>query len=232
MSEIDLKSSGKIAAAAAAINYVKDGMKIGLGTGSTASHFIMRLAEQVRRGLRVEAVATSRGSHDLAKELKIPLIDINSCTELDLGVDGADEIDGKLRLIKGGGGALFREKVVAKMSRKFIVIADDSKKVDFLGRFPLAVEILPFGWKACIDNLQRLGLSGTMRMRSDGELYLSDNGNHILDLSLSYPCIHPEELELKIRAVTGVIETGFFFNIASAIIIGYSTGKVEVTDIE
>ncbi len=230
MSEMRDSNLGKEAAAAEAVKLVEEGMRIGLGTGTTASHFIKRLAERCRQGLRIEAVATSQRSSELAEGLKIPLIEINSTSDLDLAVDGADELDAALRLIKGGGGALFREKVVAQMSRRFVVIADESKKVDFLGRFPLAVEILPFGWRACEERLGRLGFKGAMRRRKDGQFFVTDNGNHIFDISLSYPCKNPEEVDCRIRSVTGVIETGFFFNTAALAIVGYSDGHTEIIE--
>jgi ribose 5-phosphate isomerase A len=230
MSRPTKKNLGKEAAAAAAINFVENGMKIGLGTGSTASYFITKLAEKCRQGLRIEAVATSETSFKLAKDHGIQMIDINTLASLDLAVDGADEIDQNLRLIKGGGGALFREKIVASMSKKFIVIADESKRVQHLGKFPLAVEILPFGWKAIQEKLKEKDFLGKMRKSENGQFFVTDNGNFIIDISLSFPCKNPEQTDENIKSVTGVLETGFFFNTVSSAIMGFTDGHTETID--
>lgn len=220
----------KEAAAKAALQYVEEGMKIGLGTGSTAAYFIQHLGNLCRKGLRIETVATSEASHRLAQEQGISLIDINKIDSLDIAVDGADEVDDKKQLIKGGGGAAFREKIVAKMSKKFIVIVDEKKRVEYLGKFPLAVEILPFAWMATKQRLIDKGFKGKMRQNKDGKLYMTDNGNYIFDIALAFPCKTPQKTENAIRDVTGVIETGFFIDPPWKVIVGFVDGHVEIID--
>jgi len=218
----------KEAAAIAALELILDDMTVGLGTGSTAAYFIKHLAEKCRQGLRIQAVATSQASENLARENKIPLVDINTLSSIDVAVDGADEIDSKNRLIKGGGGAAFREKIVAAMSQQFIIIADENKCVRNFGKFPLAVEILPFGYYAILAKLQNIGYNGKLRKNKNGTLFLSDNGNYIFDISLTDPCLTPEIDDQKIKSVVGVIETGFFLNMASKILIGYADQHVKM----
>jgi len=217
-------------AAQAAVSLIHDGMIVGLGTGSTAKQFIIALAKKCRNGLKIKAVASSRTSYQLAREKKIPLIDINAIESLDIGIDGADEIDPHKQLIKGGGGAALREKVVACMSKEFIVIADETKLVDYLGQFPLAVEILPFGYSYTTAELKKEGFCGRVRTTQSGDFVVTDSGNYIFDISLNYPCKSPKKTEKAIRNVVGVIETGFFLGIAKRIIVGRSNGDVQVID--
>ncbi|MFQ5729024.1 MAG: ribose 5-phosphate isomerase A [Waddliaceae bacterium] len=219
---------GKKAAAKAAVDLIKEGMVIGLGTGSTAEYFISHLAERCRSGLHITAVATSIPSKEQAKSEGIPIIDINSRISIDIAVDGADEIDPQKRLIKGGGGALFREKIVAGMSKEFIVIADESKLVDHFGRFPLAVEISPFAYRATLSKLEDHGYPGTLRQNSKRENFLTENGNYIVDINLPYPCTDPEKDDGHIRCIPGVIESGFFFNMAGRIIVGFFDDHIEI----
>jgi ribose 5-phosphate isomerase A len=217
----------KEAAAIAAVALIQEEMLVGLGTGSTAAYFISHLGEKCRQGLKIKAVATSIKSQDQAAKEGIPLIDINEVTTLDIGIDGADEIDNKKRLIKGGGGAAFREKVVASMCATFVIIADESKQVENLGKFPLAVEILPFGHAATISKLEQKGFRGKLRKSPQNKIFETDNKNYIFDITLSYPCVTPEKIDQDIKSVTGVIETGFFIDIASLVIIGFPDGHVE-----
>lgn len=223
-----MTKSAKQAAAETAATFVQSGMTLGLGTGSTANFFIEAIAARCKAGLTVQAVASSQASLKLAEQLGIPLADMNQVSSLDLTVDGADEIDSKKRMIKGGGGALLREKIVAAMSREMVVIVDSSKCVKALGAFPLPVEVFPFGFKATLNHLHSMGYKGKMRLLKDGARYVTDNGNYIYDIALPYPCQAPEEDERKIRAVPGVLETGFFLNMAGRVVVGYQDGKVEI----
>lgn len=220
--------NAKKAAADAAIQFVKQDMVIGLGTGSTAAYFIEALGKLKNEGLKFTAVATSNASYDLAKSLGIHMIDIDSITSLDLVVDGADEIDSHKQMIKGGGAALFREKIVANMAKEMIVIVDESKVVDYLGNFPLSIEITPFAFKATMQQIERYGSSATLRLTSDGLTLKTDNGNYIVDLKLHYPCENPEIMNVKLKLIPGVCETGLFINMAGRVIIGYVDGRVKI----
>ncbi len=223
------KEKGKRAAGRAAAAFIEDGMTVGLGTGSTAAYFIERLIERCREEkLKVVALATSERSYAQAKAGGICLYDVNQMNTLDITVDGADEIDHRKRMIKGGGGALLREKIVANMSHEMVVIVDSSKYVEQLGAFPLSIEILPFAYKATLHQLQSLGFNGTLRKNSSGIPYVTDNGNYIVDISLNYPCVNPEQENLKLQSIPGVLETGFFFEMAGRVVIGHSDGHVEI----
>ena len=219
---------GKKAAAAAAAELVEEGMIVGLGTGSTAGYFISFLGERCRRGLKINAVATSAASEQQAKSEGIPIIDINSRITIDMAVDGADEIDPAKRLIKGGGGALFREKIVAGMSEEFVVIADESKLVQHFGSFPLAVEISPFAHAATYAKLEKLGYPGALRRHASGETFVTENGNYIIDVQLPHPCTNPEKDDARIQCIPGVIETGFFFKMAGRILVGFADNHVDI----
>lgn len=218
----------KIKAAAAALEHVEDGMRLGIGTGSTAEEFVRLLAEKVAGGLRVEGVPTSERTARLCVELGVPLKSLDELPELDLTIDGADEVDAALRLVKGGGGALLREKIVAAASSRMIVIADESKVVDVLGRFPLPIEINPFGQVAtriAIEKLaSRLGLSGELRMRmSDDGVFTTDGGHLILDASFGR-IPDAEALASALNTIPGVVEHGLFINLASLAIIAGPAG--------
>ena len=173
-------------------------------------------------------MTTSKRSALQARSGGIPLIDINTLTAIDITVDGADEINSKKRMIKGGGGALFREKIIASMSREMVVIVDSSKLVDHFGQFPLPIEIIPFGYQWIIKKLEQAGYSGTLRKINSHSLYMTDNGNYIYDIHLPNPCLDPEEDQRRIRAILGVIETGFFFKLAGRVIVGFEDGHVEI----
>jgi ribose 5-phosphate isomerase A len=219
----------KIKAAAEALTHVEDGMRLGIGTGSTAEEFVRLLAERVAGGLKVEGVPTSERTARLCLELGVQLRSLDELPELDLTIDGADEIDAQLRLIKGGGGALLREKIVASASSRMIVIADETKIVDTLGAFPLPIEINPFGQvstRIAIEALAaRLGLSGTLalRKRSDESLYMTDGGHLILDASFGR-IPDADALAEQLNAIPGVVEHGLFINLASLAIIAGPAG--------
>lgn len=213
---------------AKAAEFVEDGMTIGLGTGSTAFYFIEKLIERCQQGLKIQAVASSERSLEQAQKGGIPFLDINEIHSLDLTVDGADEIDSAKRMIKGGGGALIREKIVASMSREMIVIIDESKLSQKLGNRKLPVEIIPFGVEATIKKLHHLGYQGTWRKVSNGKFYVTDNGNFIYDILFSKPCEQPELDHEKICSIAGVVDTGFFFHLAGRVIVGFFDGQIVV----
>jgi len=215
----------KQAAAQKAIEYIKDGMTVGLGTGSTAFWVIQYLAQEIKNGMKVTAVATSKETEKLAAECGIPITEMDAVDHIDIDVDGADEVDVRLNLVKGGGGALLREKIVAFNSHGFIVVVDESKMVDSLGKFPLPVEVIPFGWEHTARHLASLGCT-SMQRKSGAAPYITDNGNYILDCHFnSIP--DPAYLQAKINAVPGVVESGLFVKMATRIIVGYNDGKVE-----
>lgn len=210
-----------------AANFVKDGMKVGLGTGSTVYWTIQKLGERVKEGLSFQAVPTSKETEVLAKQLNISLISLNDVQRLDLTIDGADEIDANLQIIKGGGGALLREKIVATSSKELIIIADESKLVTHLGTFPLPVEITPFSWKQTERKIQSLGCQTTLRLKNN-ETFITDNNNVIIDCVFPYNISNPANLHTRLKMITGVVETGLFVNMASKAIIGTENGIKEL----
>ncbi|GFR37623.1 ribose-5-phosphate isomerase A [Insulibacter thermoxylanivorax] len=211
-------------AAERAADYIQDGMVVGLGTGSTAYWAIQRIGQRVQEGLRIRAIATSNASEKQAKELGIPLISFADVQEIDLTIDGADEVDPNFQLIKGGGGALLREKIVASSSSKFIVIVDDSKLVGRLGRFPLPIEIVRFGYEATIHKLRELGCEPVLR-EVEGKAYITDNGNYIVDAYFG-AIADPKELESKLNMIPGVVENGLFVDMADRVIAGKRDGGI------
>ena len=218
----------KRAAAKAALSYVKPGMKLGLGTGSTAAHFIDGLGEMVKGGLKVTCVPTSAATHKQAKSLNIPLTTLDKDPYLDLTVDGADEIDPNFNLIKGGGGALLLEKIVASSSRHVLIIADASKKVKTLGAFPLPIEVVPFGIKATGWKIERafkiVGVSGKMVLRvSNGKPFVTDGGHAIIDCALGKIPDAPRLAGL-ISTIPGVVDHGLFIGLAGIALIGTDKG--------
>jgi ribose 5-phosphate isomerase A len=218
----------KIEAAAAALAHVENGMRLGIGTGSTAEEFVRLLAEKVAGGFRVQGVPTSERTARLCVELGVPLFSLDELPELDLTVDGADEVDRRLTLVKGGGGALLREKIVASASARMIVIADRSKLVDTLGAFPLPIEVNPFGLTATRIAVEkaaaRLGLSGEIILRpSDGGAFTTDGGHHILDASFGR-IPDAEALSGALHGIAGVVEHGLFINMAQVAIIAGENG--------
>jgi ribose 5-phosphate isomerase A len=211
-----------------AASYVEEGMLVGLGTGSTAACFIHYLSLRCQSGLKITAVSSSEKSLELARAGGIPTIDMTDVTSIDLTIDGADEVDPRLRLIKGGGGAHVREKILASTSKKMLVIIDESKLVSTLGKCGLPIEILPFGYHATIAKLHRYGFDGKLRMTKEGSPYKTDNGNYIFDIRSPDLFPHPEEVHDLIIQTPGVLDTGFFFNLASSLLIGYADGSCEL----
>jgi len=220
----------KLEAARRALDLVEPGMRLGLGTGSTARHFVDLVGEKVAEGLDVRCVATSEATAAQANALGIPLATLEELPELDLTVDGADEVDHELRLIKGGGGALLREKIVAAASRQMAVIADASKLVRLLGAFPLPVEVVPFGLAATRRHIERaaaeLGLAGPIQLRGGAQPFVTDGGHCILDCSLG-AIADPERLAEALSRIPGVVEHGLFIGYARTAIIAGSE-SVEV----
>jgi ribose 5-phosphate isomerase A len=216
-------------AAARALEEVRDGMKLGLGTGSTARHFVELLGEKVRAGMKVIGVPTSEATRADAVRCGIALTTLDDIDRLDLTVDGADEIDPKLNLIKGAGGALLREKIVAAASDRMIVIADDTKWVDVLGRFPLPVEVIPFGLaatrRAIADAFAKCGVSGQMVVRKgkDGHVFVTDGGHWIVDAHLGR-IRDASRLAGLLSAIPGVVEHGLFIGLASTAILAGGQG--------
>jgi ribose 5-phosphate isomerase A len=221
----------KKAAAIEALKFVKPGMKLGLGTGSTANHFIEALGAKVKEGLDILAVPTSKASKELADKFSIPLTTLEVHPHLDLTVDGTDEFDSEFRLIKGGGGALLCEKIVASSSRFMVVVADESKKVKKLGKFPLPVEVIPFGTKATAWKMERafklLKLDAKMTLRvKDGKPFLTDSGHFIIDCAVG-AIPEPERLDSLLNSIPGVVETGLFVGICGIVLMGTPKGVKE-----
>jgi ribose 5-phosphate isomerase A len=215
-------------AAHAALAYVKPGMRLGLGSGSTANHFIDAVAAKIKSGMELLCVPTSESTRRRAETLGIPLSSLDETPLLDLTVDGADEIDASLRLIKGGGGAHLREKIVATSSRQMIVIADASKRVSTLGAFPLPIEIVRFGATSTLGKIETAarwaGCQGPLTLRmTNGALFVTDNGNLICDGSFDQ-IEDPEKLATALSSVPGVVDHGLFIAIASLAIIATSSG--------
>ena len=209
----------------AAVQLIEDGMIIGLGSGTTATQMIYALGRRIQEGLKITgAVATSQTTEELARKIGIPLIALDAYPVLDLAIDGADEIDGQLRLIKGGGGALLREKIVASAARRFIVIGDTTKRVAQLGRnTPVPVETIPFAATLVSKRLEALGAS--VRLRHSGDIvFITENCNVILDCFFAGGIADPTDLGARIRNIIGVVETGLFLNMAEQAIIGGPEG--------
>jgi ribose 5-phosphate isomerase A len=227
----------KFVAARRATQYVQSGMKVGLGTGSTAAWLVKCLGEMVRdEGLRIKGVPTSTRTAELARQVGIEVITLDEAKWLDVTIDGADEFDADLNLIKGGGGAHLQEKIVATASHQMIVIADISKQVETLGAFPLPLEVIPFGWQTtktlveeALIGLDVLGRNTSLRMKGDAP-FITDEGNHILDLHLNR-IGNARQLSLVLNQIPGVVENGLFIDICDAVVIGYGDGRVEVRDI-
>ena len=205
-----------------ATEFVRDGMNVGLGTGTTVYWTIQRLGAMVREGLHIRGIPTSRRTEQQAIEAGIPLTSFAEVTELDLTIDGADEINPSFDLIKGGGGALLREKLVAAASRQLIVVADGSKQVATLGKFPLPVEVVPFAWEVTARRIAAFGCTPTLRA-VDGQPYVSDNGNYILDCRFG-AIPDPATLHRDLKLLVGVVETGLFVGMADVAVIGSESG--------
>ncbi len=205
------------------MDWIRDGALVGLGTGSTVRYFLLALGRRVQDGLRVRGVPTSKDTAALARQLRIPLLSEHEAWALDVAVDGADEIDPRLHAIKGGGGALLREKIVAAAARAFIVLVDDAKCVPALGvSVPLPVEVTPFGWPNTAKRLQAFGDTPTLRQQH-GTVFQTDGGNYILDLPVK-AVDDPAQLEARLNLIPGVVDNGLFVNLASTVIIGAPDG--------
>jgi ribose 5-phosphate isomerase A len=230
--------TAKFVAARRAVEYVRDGMKVGLGTGSTAAWMVRCLGERMQaEKLDVVGVPTSTRTAELARQVGIRVITLDEARWLDLTIDGADEYDPDLNLIKGGGGALLQEKIVATASDRMIVIADATKAVEHLGAFPLPVEVIPFGWQTTkalveemLDSLDVMGRTASLRMNRDAP-FVTDEGNFILDLHLQR-IGNPRQLSLVLNQVPGVVENGLFIDICDTVVVGHGDGRVEVTDLD
>ena len=236
--ELSPIDTAKFAAARRAAAIVENGMQVGLGTGSTAAWLVRCLGERVcDTGLQIKCVPTSARTATLAREVGIDVISLNEAKWLDLTIDGADEFDGDGHLIKGGGGALLWEKIVATASDRMVVIADSHKKVECLGAFPLPVELIPFGWETTKKLVEQVLITlgfeeqnSILRMNGD-QNYRTDEGNHIIDLHL-HRIPEPRQLASLLNQVPGVVESGLFVDTCDTVIVGFGDGGVEVRDIE
>lgn len=200
-----------------AVEWIREEMTIGLGTGSTVYYTVLKLGELVKEGLKIRVIPTSSHTEKLARQLGIPLTTFSEINHLDLTIDGADAVTPQLDLVKGGGGALFREKLVATASKMFIVVVDDSKTVDNFNGLSIPIEVLPFGWEVTRCRIERLGGSTTIR-RQDDEIYVTDNMNFILDTVFD-DVPHPQQLHSELKLMTGIVETGLFPQMADAVVV-------------
>lgn len=211
-------------AAKEAVKSIRDNQIVGLGTGGTASYAIRQIGELVKKGLRIQGIPTSDKTRELAESLNIPLVNINTVSAIDITIDGADEFDENLVLIKGGGGALLREKIVASLTKEEIIIADSTKKVDVLGKFKLPVEIIPFASSYVLSQIKLLNGAGKIRMAGNMP-FITDQGNHIIDADFGL-IKDPVSLSDKLNDITGVVEHGLFINLTSKVIMGNNDGVI------
>jgi len=215
---VDSIDYAKELAARKSLDFIEDGMVVGLGTGSTATRFIELLGERVKHGLKIRGIPTSKTSKELAESLSIPVTDLQQCPEIDVAIDGADEIGPGLALIKGGGGALLHEKIVASASRRFIVIADSTKVVSRLGKVPLPVEVIPTASNLVTRKLAEMRIRPTIRRLNTGSEFITEEGNLILDCDCGE--IHdPDVLAASLRNIVGVVEHGLFLHIAERALV-------------
>jgi ribose 5-phosphate isomerase A len=219
----DLDSLKK-AAALKAVEFVRDGMVVGLGTGSTAKHMVIALGEKVRAGMRLRGVPTSQDTAALAKHHGIVLIDTDNRWIIDVAIDGADQVDPGFNLIKGGGGALLKEKIVAASAKQFIVLVDHTKRVPVLGgSFPLPIEVIPFGWGSTAREIETLTRSRVVLRERNGAPFTTEAGNLIVDVHLA--CIdNPQDLEIALNQIPGIVETGLFVGRTNVLIVGTPQG--------
>ena len=217
----------KEAAARASLQFVKDGQVVGLGTGSTAAFFIKLLAERVNAGLRIRGIPTSDRSRELAASLGIPLTTLDECQEIAVTVDGADEVDPQLRLIKGGGGAMLREKIVASATKQLVIVADASKQVPVLGKFPLPVEVIQFAQALVAKRIAALGAQVSVRTGADGKPFVTDEHNHILDCRFGQ-IPDADGLARQLSDMPGVVEHGLFVGMASVVLFARGSEIVEL----
>jgi ribose 5-phosphate isomerase A len=217
----------KEAAARASLRFVRDGDIVGLGTGSTAVYAVRFLGERVQAGLKIRGIPTSIHTQELAASLGIPLTTLDEVQEIDVTIDGADECDPQLRLIKGGGGALLREKIVASATRQFVVIADSSKQVPVLGKFPVPVEVIKFAEALVAKKIVAMGAAVKVRADASGRKFITDEGNHILDCNFGQ-IPDPPALARKLETTPGVVEHGLFIGMASLALIGTGAQVLEI----
>lgn len=222
ISRLDLE---KQTAARAAADLVEPGSVVGLGSGSTATWAIRFLGERIRGGLKIVGIPTSQNTKQLAEELGIPLATLDQHPQLDIDIDGADEIDPQLNLIKGGGGALLREKIIASASRRFVVVGDSAKQVAHLGRFPLPVEVIPFAQSVISKQIEALGAK--VALRGGGDPFVTDEGHHILDCTFG-EILDPPGLSAKLKSIPGVVEHGLFIAMAEMALIGKDGGVKQI----
>lgn len=215
-------SEEKKIAALEAVSYIKNGMQVGLGTGSTAFYMIEALGDKIKNGLDIKAVATSVETEKHAKKLGIPIISLAAAKRLDVTIDGADEVDDHMQLIKGGGGALLREKIVAHNTSFNIIIADSSKRVSKLGKFKLPLETIPFATRLILQELEKMGLHPKQRMNGS-EAYRTDENNDIVDVDIWDSTLQLTELEQKLKQIPGIVETGLFLDSTQLVLIGKGT---------
>ena len=225
----DLKRADqeKEAAARASLRFIKSGQVVGLGTGSTAASFIRLLAEQVKNGLLIRGIPTSVRSRELAESLGIPLTTLDECQEIDVTVDGADEVDPELRLIKGGGGALLREKVVASATKYLVIVADATKQVPRLGKFPLPVEVIRFAQALVAKKIAALGADVRLRLQANGTPYVTDESNYILDCRFG-EIADADNLARQLSDMPGIVEHGLFIGMASTVLLAKGDEIVEL----
>jgi ribose 5-phosphate isomerase A len=217
----------KLNAGEKAIDFIEDGMLLGLGTGSTVYYTINKIGELVKEGMKLKAVSTSTATSQLAASLGIEILSFNSITKTDLTIDGADEVDPYLNGIKGGGGALLYEKLVAEASDKIIWVVDSGKRVKKLGKFPLPLEVVQFGVSHLMRIFKDRNYNPVLRQK-DGKPYITDAGNYIFDLQLK-EIDNPSQLNTELKLLTGVVETGLFINMADKVIVGLGN-KTEIID--
>lgn len=217
----------KQAAGRASVRFIQEGNIVGLGSGSTATFAVHAIAERIQAGLKILAIPTSDQTRDLAASLRIPLTTLDEYQEIDIDIDGADEIDPALNLIKGGGGALLREKIIASASKRFIVIADSTKLVPMLGKFPLPVEIIPFARALVTKEIEGMGAAVKLRRLANGEPFRSDEGHNILDCSFRQ-IPDPPALALSLEAIPGIVEHGMFIHMASMALVATEAGVKEI----
>jgi len=217
----------KEAAARASLRFVRDGDIVGLGTGSTAAYAVRFLAERVREGLKIRGIPTSVQTKELAGSLGIPLTTLDGYQQIDVDIDGADEFDSQLHLIKGGGGALLREKIIASASRQVVIIADSSKQVAVLGKFPLPVEVIPFAQPLVAKRIGALGATVKQRQDAKGKPFVTDEGHHILDCGFGQ-IPDPPALARVLSDMPGVVEHGLFINLATVVLVAKGENVAEL----